>query len=281
MKTFQLFVDESGVANPKDRQNSDLYVLSGTSISSERREEIKVLADQIKFKYWGRTDIVFHSREIGRDEGDFSIFKADPALKKSFITDLLFLLRKAPIILLIIIVDKKQARIKGWNHIKIVKETTDKLIYHFIALVLSNKQFKGKIIIESATAEKDKYYLSSFSYYLSPGSTLGTNCDDIKKALTSLTFVTKNNNDIEEQISDLLCYAAKCKYQQKKGKVFAKNTYEERVIRVLDKKIFKAPSTNSLRKLGFYNKIEAFCVIPKLSKKTCSSLPVSPTSFIY
>jgi hypothetical protein len=71
---YKLFIDESGTANPKDSK-SEVYILSGCSVNKTECSNIKTWADQIKFKYWGRTDIVFHSREISRREGDFSIFK--------------------------------------------------------------------------------------------------------------------------------------------------------------------------------------------------------------
>ena len=82
MKEYFLFIDESGSPDPKNRQ-SDIYIFCGCSIPKYKREELKIWADRIKFKYWGKTNIVFHSREIGRNEGDFSIFKKNPTLKRN------------------------------------------------------------------------------------------------------------------------------------------------------------------------------------------------------
>jgi len=71
---YKLFIDELGTANIKD-EKSGLYILAGCSINEIECQNIKILADQIKFKYWGHTNIVFHSRDIGRRKGNFKIFK--------------------------------------------------------------------------------------------------------------------------------------------------------------------------------------------------------------
>jgi len=70
MKNYNLFIDELGNANPLNT-SSPVYILCGIIVSGQNREKLKIHADQIKFKYWGNTNIVFHSREIGRSEGDF------------------------------------------------------------------------------------------------------------------------------------------------------------------------------------------------------------------
>ena len=80
MKLINYFIDELGSASPKSIQ-SKLYILSGIMVTSQSRDRLKIMADQIKFKYWGKTDIVFHSREIGRKEGDFSILKDEEIQK--------------------------------------------------------------------------------------------------------------------------------------------------------------------------------------------------------
>ncbi|MBU4375034.1 DUF3800 domain-containing protein [Patescibacteria group bacterium] len=82
----RLFIDELGTANPKDT-NSSLYILAGCSVNEEERLKMKIWADQIKFKYWGHTNIVFHSREIGRKVNDFKILK-DRKIFNDFLKDL-------------------------------------------------------------------------------------------------------------------------------------------------------------------------------------------------
>ena len=92
MKTLSLFIDESGDVNPKVSR-SEVYILAGCMTDEYSRERLKIEADQIKFKLWSRTDIIFHSREVGRKEGDFKILK-DPKMYKEFKKDLFNFLNK-------------------------------------------------------------------------------------------------------------------------------------------------------------------------------------------
>lgn len=163
-----------------------------------------------------------------------------------------------------VVVNKKTARKKGWNRIKIIRETVKKLFYHFIALLLSSKS-RGKVIVESATAEKDQYYLKEFSYFLSPATKeLSANFKTMQKTLTSISFVTKNNYDIEEQIADLFAYGAKCKYEKEVEKFkFDKNSYESKIISIFEKKLFVKPRKAREGKEKFYERIVPFCVLPK------------------
>lgn len=264
MKEYKLFIDESGNSDPNNKF-SNPYILCGCAVPEHEREEIKALADQIKFKYWGKTNIVFHSREIARNEGNFSIFKDKPDLRNFFLNDLFIFLKRISLIVFIIIVDKDLARKRGWNQNKIVKETTNHLIYHFIAFLLSSLGLKGKIIIESATAQKDAYFLRAFAYFLSPGFTeLSVNYKEVRQSLTSLSFVTKDNLDIEEQIADLLAYGAKCKFnKEENGNKFLKGSYEDKIINILENKLFVKPIRAKARKMKFYEKIDSFCLLPR------------------
>lgn len=222
IRNFELFIDESGTPDPIDLQ-SDIYVLCGCAVPSDERENLKIHADRVKFKYWGRTDLTFHSRTMGYQEKDFKIFK-----------------------------------------VKIVKETARRMFYHYIIWLFGLTHARGRITIESATAEKDRYYLSEFSRFLSPGcKELDVHYKKVQSKLTSIAFVTKNNDDIEEQIADLFAYASKCKFlRATKQKSFKVGSYEDRMIRVLENKLFQKPKFAREVKMKFYESIRPFCVLP-------------------
>jgi len=262
-RIYELFIDELGQANPVSKQ-SDIYVLLGCAREEGQRLRLKILADQIKFKYWGRTNIVFHSREIARNEGVFSVFSKNKLKKNEFHQDLFNFLKQSSIVVFVIVCDNQLARKQGWNSIKEIKETGKWIFYQFITWLLGNNS-KGKINIESATAEKDKYYLSTFSYFLSPGNKeLNVDYKRVQELLTSIAFVTKRNHDIEEQLADLLAYAAKCKYLRlTKKQTFKVGSYEDRIIKILDIKLWHLPKLAGEKKMKFYKTIEPFCIIPK------------------
>ena len=266
MRYYDLFIDESGNVNPVDKK-TDAYVLCGCAVEKDQRIELKTRADQIKYKYWGRTNITFHSRDIGKRSGQFDIFqnKKQLQLYKEFLQDVFAFLKEGNYTIFVVVCDKSLARKFGWNSIKVTKSTARVLFYHYIVWLLGLKNDKGKITVESATAEKDRYYLNEFSYFLSPGCReLSVEYTRVRSVLTSLSFVTKHNSDIEEEIADLYAYAASCRYYRQSGKdTYKTGTYEDHMIRALEKKLFTKPRFAKENKMKFYEAIEPFCVVPK------------------
>lgn len=67
-------------------------------------------------------------------------------------------------------------------------------------------------MVESATSERDFIFHKIVSNYLSNGiRDLNITYEQVQSVLTEISFVTKKNFDIEEQIADLFAYAAKQK----------------------------------------------------------------------
>jgi len=259
MKNFYLFIDESGGGNPKV-VNSECYIVCGCLILDQKRQELKIQADQIKFKYWGRTDVIFHSKEIGRKEGDFKILKGKK-IAENFYSDLFNFLSASPIQLLIALVDQKKALKENWNSQKVYKRTADIVIKNFILALIAGGETKGKLIIESATAEKDFIYHKAAGFYLSNGiKELNITFQEVQDVLTEVSFVTKKNHDIEEQVADLLAYAAKLKFMKKNQSEM--NRYQAGISKILNAKLFKMHPDTGVRKKKYYEQINSFKIIP-------------------
>ena len=255
--TYQLFIDELGTASPKDYQ-SPFYILSGCFLREDARQNLKIAADMIKFKYWNRINIVFHSREIGRMENDFSILK-DKKVRTNFYADLEHFLTDGNFKMFYLIVDKDKARKQGWNDVKIYQETSSAILGSFLLTLLTTNSH-GKIVIESATAEKDFYFHKAFGEYVSRGIPhLSVPYNRVQDMLTSISFVSKKNHDIEEQIADLFAYGAKCKNTKMKPKT---NSYEEMILRAFPKKVFKVPLQARIGKMKYFNEIDPFQCLP-------------------
>lgn len=257
---YKLYIDESGTANPLDLQ-SELYILAGCSVNKNDCNNIKILADQVKFKYWRKTDIVFHSREINRREGEFAILK-DKNIYNEFLKDLEMFLSFSKFKMFFIIVDKNKARQAGWNDVKIYRDTTLYLVRNFLLTLLTTDS-RGEMIIESASAEKDKYLLDAFAYFLGSGI-IEPKIDykTIQDTISSVSFVTKKNNDIEEQISDLFGYAAKLNYLKQQKIKFDSGLYEEMILNLLQKKIFKIPKDANPKKTKLFKQVYPFLILP-------------------
>lgn len=259
MKNMYLFIDESGGGNPKGGK-SECYIVCGCLVLSHKRDEIKIKADQIKFKYWGRTDVIFHSKEIGRKEGAFKILK-DKKVAEEFYSDLFNFLSTSTIQLFIALVDQKKALKENWNSQKVYKETADIIIKNFILALIASGEVRGKLIIESATAEKDFIYHKAAGFYLSNGiKDLSITFKDVQDVLTEVSFVTKKNHDIEEQIADLMAYGAKLKFIKKKQTEM--NTYQIGISKIMNSKLFKMHPDTGARKKKYYEQINSFKIVP-------------------
>lgn len=258
MKQINFFVDELGSASPKAIQ-SKLYILSGIMVTSQSRERLKIKADQIKFKYWNKTNVIFHSREIGRKEGDFSILK-DKNTNKTFTKDLIRFIHQGSFQLFSVLVDKTKIP-KNWNEKTIYKKTSNVIIKNFIFALLAQKKCRGRLIVESATAEKDFYYHKIAGHYLANGfPKLKIDFKQVQNVLTEISFVTKKNFDIEEQMADILAYGLKLKYEKRaKNKM---SEYEQKLASVTGKKLFNMHPNTGKKKKKLYSQIKSFKVIP-------------------
>lgn len=259
MKNLSLFIDESGIANPKVT-NSEVYILSGCMVDDYSREKLKIEAGQIKFKYWTGKNIVFHSKEIGRKEGDFKIFK-DKKVFDHFQQDLFNFLSHNSYQLFFVLVDKKKALKQNWNDKKVYQETSTLMVGNFTLSLLAQDNAKGRLVVESASAAKDFYFHKAAGYFLSNGfPKLGVSFKQVQDVLTEISFVSKKNHDIEGQIADLLAYAAKLKFKGKKQ--INMSSYDKGISKIMNTKIFKMHPETGEKKKKYYSQIDSFKIIP-------------------
>lgn len=258
MKLLNYFIDELGSANPKS-VHSKLYILSGILVSAYACEALKIKADQIKFKYWNRTNVIFHSREIGRKEGNFNILKNNE-INQNFTRDLMRFLDQSNFQLFGVIVDKSKLP-KNWNEKTLYKKTSLIMIKNFICALLAQDNVRGRLIIESATAEKDFYYHKTVGYFLSNGfKELKISYQHVQNVLTEISYVTKKNFDIEEQLADILAYGLRVKYVSHEKKDLP--NYEKELAKIVNKKLFSMHPNTGMKKKRLYSQIKSFALIP-------------------
>jgi len=258
MKLFNLFIDESGQSNPAS--SSNVYILSGCMVENFQRDNLKNKADQIKFKYWNQTNIVLHSREIWRKEDSFAILE-DSKIQKSFEKDLFNFLNSVKFQLFFVLVDLSKAKKNNWNENKVYRETSQIMVKNFILSLLASKNCRGRIVIESATSKKDFYFHKAASFYLSAGiSEVKADFRQVQDVLTEISFVTKKNYDIEEQIADLVAFGAKLKFlKQNKENLL---NYDQKIIKVVENKLFSMHPNTGKKKRKFHSRINSFTILP-------------------
>lgn len=269
MKHFKLFIDESG--HPHANHPSQYFVLVGCIIEDVRQEALKLHADQIKFKYWDKTDIVFHSEEIGKKVGDFKQFAVDAVLAERFEGQLLQYLGAAPILVAAAVVNKTDAFAQGWKEETIIRKASESLVLDFLAFLYGNDGgSRGRVVYESSGFQRDAQYLKAFNRYLDPSwEKLHPEFSAVREHLTSITFANKLNHDMEMQLADLFSYATICKFQRdNKIRKFARGSYEEKLILILEKKTLRMPTgIRDVLKKKYYSKIQGVGYFPHAAKK--------------
>lgn len=266
MNMFKLYVDELGTSHPSTAATQPYYILMGCIIDDAHQDQLKIKADQIKFKYWGRTDVVFHSADMARNLNDYSIFRGKSDVKEQFRKDILAFLHSSKVFITVCVIDKLSVYTnRGWDEKKIVDYTAHSVMEAFLAKVKSQAPSNGKMIFEISNSFKDRKYLETFNYLISPDFAR-TDTDysfrDVQQTLTSINFVTKQNHDTETQISDMLSYGAKCKVLRDTGvRAYASDTYEHRLITVLEAKLIATPTTVGAAKRVFFDKINSFEIV--------------------
>jgi hypothetical protein len=259
MKNLSLFIDESGSANPRVKK-SPVYIVAGCMIDDHSREKLKIEADQIKFKFWSTTGIVLHSREIGRKEGVFKIL-SDRSTNSAFQKDLFNIFNQNSFQMLFVLVDNKKALLENWNHVKVYEETANLMVRNFILSLITQGNIKGRLVIESASSEKDFYFHKAAGHYLSHGiPELNITYNQVQSVLTEISFVTKKNHDVEEQVADLLAYAARLKFLRKNESSL--NAYEKGILKVLKTKLFRMNPETKEKKKKYLSQIDSFKILP-------------------
>lgn len=264
MAKYSLFIDESGNAGPiylPDRP----YILVGCAIDGEKRASLEQKANALKMKYWRKTNVVLHHVDLKDSKGVFSILAGDVAKQEAFKKDLLQYLHSAPVNVFVSVVNKQKVT-PSWTINTVVKKTARSIFADYIAFLYTRKSPRGDIIIEASDSLKDKEYLDAFRYFLSPDcKDLDTDFSvrNIRDVITSITFVTKQNNDNETQVADILGYAASCKYKRDTlGETIAEGSYEADLIKVLEAKIFAPYPAMGPSKMIFANKVNGYKIIP-------------------
>lgn len=251
------------MSHPKSYDISPYYILLGCIIDERYQADLEQHANHIKFKYWGRTDVVFHSADMAHSTAAFEIFQNDESKKSEFMKDLLDMLNKAPLNITAAVIDKEKAFNSFWEERTVIKRSAEIVLYNFLAYIYTKMPCRGKIIIEASSMERDTQYLAAFNALLHPSfgikNPLYKNAG-VRDHLTSINFVTKQNHDIEAQVADLLAYGVRCGFNDLAA--YKKSSYEYRIIKVANSKLIKMAPTMGDDKRKFFKLIDAVKIIP-------------------
>lgn len=255
---YSIFIDESGMGDPKTYKISPYYSLCALVVPNERRETLKTQLEELKLKYFGSKNYVIHNSEIKRD------LRHRRRSLENFSKEIKKILSPTPFFLLTVIVDKKKAFERSWLH-STVYEKTSKFVIGEIIKFLVAKKAQGSIYIEASEAEKDLITYKSFFHYLANGiPTLTISSEEVKLRTTSLCFVTKFNNDAEEQLTDIFACSRiiKTKIESNISKIEKLDSFDSTILAISKSKYFIPSSAKKLLKMKLYGSINSLAILP-------------------
>jgi len=246
MKQYCLYTDELGEYSPKTYKKSPLFIITGCIVEANNALKVKHTLDLIKYKYWSNTKITLHSRDIGKKEKDFSIFKGNLSLFNSFTKDLYTIISTSNTSILGVAIDKEKSFHKGWGAEKVVKEAYGAIYKNYIRMLVSKKAI-GTLVQEASTPFQDiKIYEKFFEYQSKGLVNENITHQDVKKRLTSISFATKKDSNSLTEIADILGYGLFLNQMisQKRMKNSGLNRYQKMIRKLAKHKLTSVKYTN-------------------------------------
>jgi len=246
------------MADPKTYSESPFYTLCGLVVSEVWQASLRLDLENLKQKYFGSKSFVLHSSNLKR------ILINRKRKLKSFAEDLKILLNKNHFFLLFVVVDKEKANKANWLQTTMYKRT-DRIILGNLIKFLIAKGVKGYIYSEASEVEKDLILYKTFFHYLTNGmDKLSITPLNVKDHLTSLSFVTKLNNDPEEQMADLFAICGKLKMQIDSGEIKEEDLdpLDSVLFNQMKKSLFIKGKPTLPKKVKLYKAMNAFKKLP-------------------
>lgn len=260
MDSFTIFLDESGWADLKEVKKSPYFTVCGVVVKEISRAGIKRDLEKIKEKYFGSKHYVLHSARLRRE------LKNDPKKIASFAVDLEKFLKSHNFFLLVSVVDKAKAIQYSWINKTVYERIYKDILGNLIKFLIARKSI-GHIHAEASTVHQDIFIYTNFFTFIANGlPALSITPDDIKRHLTSLTYVTKINNDAEEQIADLFGYCGTLQIRMNKKEIDLSSLDEidQVLFKIMQSKYFQVDPSRVLKPLKkkLYKSIVPFSVLP-------------------
>lgn len=203
---YFVFIDESGEANmhnPDPRFN--IFVLCAIVFREDHYEAFNRALKELKRKYFGNEDTVFHSIKMRSRKGAFTIFQ-DDQIQQAFYGDIkqIFTQQSYTVLSCIVNKDEYKRRYQFKNH---AYEDALKFICER-AINLTDKTNKNNVLhfcLEKRGSNKDVQLKKYYTHFVTFGTEF-MSTDDFRKCHPKLWFRGKEQNINGLQFADLCAY---------------------------------------------------------------------------
>lgn len=197
---YILYLDESS----KNINKESLFCVGGIIISRKEYEDKAIpKMNDIKNKYWGNKEIVWHYSKMLRNDGEFGILK-DSKIRGGFWNDVRKYIQQLECNVVGAYINNTLfSRLfdnKNLPYYACVYDIINTYIYF-----LHEHNSQGSVVFESRNGTDNKAIWTIFDNVLNNGTNL-FNKDDVNKHLTTIGFINKKENSCGLQIADIIPY---------------------------------------------------------------------------
>lgn len=230
-----MFLDESGDHSLEKIDNSyPMFVLAGCIFDFEYYlQETEKRVNQLKIKYFRRTDIIFRSYDIRKQKNDFSCL-VDIKKRKEFYEDLNRLIEDLRFTVIAAAINKTKLK-KQYGQPTNPYHLCFRFILERTVMYLGRSNKKMMFRIESRETHNDQKLSEIYERFRNSNQRL-FNKNEILRKLVDLSFNQKIQNIAGMQIADLIAYPI--------GKWVLDSRKENKVFRIIEKKLHRRAGTN-------------------------------------
>jgi hypothetical protein len=208
MSELLVFMDESGDHNLKDGgdPNYPLFVLVAVLIDGDEYVKIDQKFEQIKLKFFGNKNIVFHEREIRKAEGVFRILQ-NPDTRNEFLQDLNRTIEDSRFKIIASVIDKRKL-LEKYLYPENPYDISLQFILERIGFEVQSRRSASEVPIraESRGKKEDGKLREEFNRICSGNSALSFNSHLLSRIFSKmrLYFHKKEENIVGIQLADLI-----------------------------------------------------------------------------
>lgn len=204
---FYLFIDECGDQNLENfNPNFPVFTLCGVLVSRDNLRKLEDSFNSLKMEFWGRKDVIIHSREIRRCKNDF-LNLLDPAVKAKFYERVNSILSQKDVYVIVACTILKEPFIRIFSNMEDVYGLSLSYLIERSIFCIDDicENASIDIIFEKRGKIEDKT-LTKFYNGLRVTGTKWIDAERLQNRISGFTSRAKKENVIGLQIADLIAY---------------------------------------------------------------------------
>lgn len=205
---YIIFVDESGDHGLQSiDQDYPIFALVFVIIKKQDYlEKIIPAFLDLKFKYWGHEQVIFHEHEIRKQKGLFGLLRTDPVLRENFQNEMTALIRDCPFNFIGAVIKKEDLRKKYTTPYNPYQIAMLFCMEEALAFLKRNGQ-AGKpthLIIEGRGSKENNELELEFRRICDNKGDWGYKQADFKQVPFEMVCADKKCNSVGLQLADLI-----------------------------------------------------------------------------